>query len=223
MRRVLVATDLFSRSEPTVMHAATLVKTRDVELAVLSTLNDDQPPVLTMPQRLAIASLLEVNGQALKERLGVESKAIIRVDDPVVVVSAVAEEINADLPMTDAHRHMPLRDLFIGTTLERAVRNMKVPILRAADTSEEGYRRMLLTSSFSPTPARTVQMAGQLGFLNAVDFTALHAFEPFAKGMMRCSGIREGRVEHCVNREGLKANVKLRNYVTDLGLGREGI
>ncbi|MBF3254562.1 universal stress protein [Pseudomonas aeruginosa] len=72
----MVATDLSSRSELAVMRAAALAKARNAELTVLNVLDDDQPPVLIAPQRLAIANLLEVNGQALKERLGVESKAI---------------------------------------------------------------------------------------------------------------------------------------------------
>lgn len=97
MKRILVATDLSSRSELAVMRAAALAKARNAELTVLNVLDDDQPPVLIAPQRLAIANLLEVNGQALKERLGVESKAIVRVGDPVVVINAVAEEIGADL------------------------------------------------------------------------------------------------------------------------------
>ncbi|MCR3810964.1 universal stress protein [Pseudomonas aeruginosa] len=72
------------------MRAAALAKARNAELTVLNVLDDDQPPVLIAPQRLAIANLLEVNGQALKERLGVESKAIVRVGDPVVVINAAA-------------------------------------------------------------------------------------------------------------------------------------
>lgn len=137
MKRILVATDLSSRSELAVMRAAALAKARNAELTVLNVLDDDQPPVLIAPQRLAIANLLEVNGQALKERLGVESKAIVRVGDPVVVINAVAEEIGADLLVMGAHRHTPLRDLFIGTTLERVVRNAKIPVLRAAGAPEE--------------------------------------------------------------------------------------
>ncbi|MDF5910463.1 universal stress protein [Pseudomonas aeruginosa] len=104
MKRILVATDLSSRSELAVMRAAALAKARNAELTVLNVLDDDQPPVLIAPQRLAIANLLEVNGQALKERLGVESKAIVRVGDPVVVINAVAEEIGADLLVMGAHR-----------------------------------------------------------------------------------------------------------------------
>ncbi len=81
----------------------------------------------------------------------------------------------------------------------------------------------LLALDFSPTSTRAVQMAGQLGFLDAASLTALHAFEPFAKGMMRYSGIKEDRVEHYVDQEELKANVELRDYVAGLGLGREDI
>ncbi|VFT15833.1 universal stress protein [Pseudomonas aeruginosa] len=201
MKRILVATDLSSRSELAVMRAAALAKARNAELTVLNVLDDDQPPVLIAPQRLAIANLLEVNGQALKERLGVESKAIVRVGDPVVVINAVAEEIGADLLVMGAHRHTPLRDLFIGTTLERVVRNAKIPVLRAAGAPEEEYRRVLLALDFSPTSTRAVQMAGQLGFLDAASLTALHAFEPFAKGMMALFGIKEDRVEHYVDQE----------------------
>ncbi|MDU7470850.1 MAG: universal stress protein [Serratia marcescens] len=82
---------------------------------------------------------------------------------------------------------------------------------------------VLLALDFSPTSTRAVQMAGQLGFLDAASLTALHAFEPFAKGMMRYSGIKEDRVEHYVDQEELKANVELRDYVAGLGLGREDI
>lgn len=61
MKRILVATDLSSRSELAVMRAAALAKARNAELTVLNVLDDDQPPVLIAPQRLAIANLLEVN------------------------------------------------------------------------------------------------------------------------------------------------------------------
>ncbi|MDU2612159.1 MAG: universal stress protein, partial [Pseudomonas aeruginosa] len=60
MKRILVATDLSSRSELAVMRAAALAKARNAELTVLNVLDDDQPPVLIAPQRLAIANLLEV-------------------------------------------------------------------------------------------------------------------------------------------------------------------
>lgn len=102
------------------------------------------------------------------------------------------------------------------------VRNAKIPVLRAAGAPEEEYRRCCWRWT-SPTSTRAVQMAGQLGFLDAASLTALHAFEPFAKGMMRYSGIKEDRVEHYVDQEELKANVELRDYVAGLGLGREDI
>ena len=53
MKRILVATDLSSRSELAVMRAAVLAKARNAELTVLNVLDDDQPPVLIAPQRLA--------------------------------------------------------------------------------------------------------------------------------------------------------------------------
>ncbi|MGC3736914.1 universal stress protein, partial [Pseudomonas aeruginosa] len=63
--------------------------------------------------------------------------------------------------------------------------------MRAAGAAEEEYCRVLQALDFSPTSTRAVEMAGQLGFLDAASHPALHAIEPFAKRMMRYSGINE--------------------------------
>ncbi|MGA4817047.1 hypothetical protein ACPA9J_28565 [Pseudomonas aeruginosa] len=151
-----------------------------------------------------------MNGQALKERLGVESKAIVRVGDPVVVINAVAEEIWRR-PAGDgrAPAQRAAQDLFIGTTLERVVRNAKIPGAARGRCAGRGVPPGAAGAGLlADLDARGVQMAGQLGFLDAASLTALHAFEPFAKGMMRYSGIKEDRVEHYVDQEELKANVE---------------
>lgn len=62
MRRILVTTGLSSHSGLAVMRAVALTRARNAELTVLSMLDDDQPSVLVVPQRLTIANLLGVNG-----------------------------------------------------------------------------------------------------------------------------------------------------------------
>lgn len=224
MKKILVATDLSSRSEVAVMRAALLARQHQAELIVLHVIDDDMPTVLTEPQRLAITDLLTVNAEAIRERGGADSQIVVRIGDPVKTILNEVREQQADLLVMGMHRHTPLRDLFVGTTLERIIRNASVPVLRVIRAPNEDYRKIMFAVDFSETSAKAIREARSLGFFAGADLIALHAFEPFVKGVIKVTGVSEHKTDHLVEESQTDTTtIDFRQFIDDLELPNNNV
>ena len=103
---------------------------------------------------------------------------IIRIGSPWETVLAIANEAACDLIVLGLHRLDPLKDMFIGTTAERIIRNSTLPVLVVKDKPLGPYRKVLVGTDFSPCSSHALQAA--LALVPHARFHLFHAFEtPF--------------------------------------------
>lgn len=61
------------------------------------------------------------------------------------------------------YRRQILREIFTGTTVERAIRRSRRPILMANAVPAQFYRRILIATDFSESAMHALQTARSLG------------------------------------------------------------
>lgn len=80
-----------------------------------------------------------------------------------------------------------MRDIFIGTVVERVLRCAEKPFLIAAETPAAPYRKALLALDIDEASRRAGRAAITLGIFDNMDVVVLHAFDTSAASMMRRS------------------------------------
>ena len=126
-KHVLVATDFSKRSAIACERARDLAGLTGAAITYLHVIDEDQPQSLIDAARREAEILLSPGGPAA--RPDVKVSHCILVGDPHEAINDAAEETGADLLVFGAHRRAPLRNAFIGTTAERAIRRSRIPAL----------------------------------------------------------------------------------------------
>ncbi|MET4702519.1 universal stress protein E [Constrictibacter sp. MBR-5] len=219
IKRLLAATDFSGRSERAVARAARLCREHGAELRLLHIVDDDQPLEMVEQETRQGEALLRSQASALREAAGVEPLALIRAGDPFdeIVRSAVATEAN--LIALGAHRRQILRDIFVGTTVERVMRTGHHPVLMVNNVPVGPYRRIMATTDLSDASAHALRTAEELGFLDGADVLLLHAFEPMAKSMLIYANVARDKVKEHVAHEMAEARRNVTSFLANLGLG----
>jgi nucleotide-binding universal stress UspA family protein len=83
------------------------------------------------------------------------------------------------------HRADAMKDLFVGTTAERIIRQSDAPVLMVRDNPGGPYRKVLVATDRSEASSRALQAA--LRLVPAADFLVGHVFETPFPGLIRLS------------------------------------
>jgi nucleotide-binding universal stress UspA family protein len=201
-----VATDLSARSERAVGRAAMLARQFGAEVVLLHVVDDDQPAPLVAAATRQADALLHA---AAPDVDGAKPEVLLRAGDPFEVVVQTADERAVDLVVMGAHRKRILRDVVIGTTVERVMRAGRHPVLMVNRAPAEPYRRAVVASDLSEASAGALRTAAALGFLGASEVAVPHAFMPLAKDMMVYAGVEGEKVAEHVAHAGADARSKL--------------
>jgi hypothetical protein len=78
-----------------------------------------------------------------------------------------------------------LRDVFVGTTVERVVRRSGRPLLVAVDSPKAQYRRTLLALDFDEVSKFAARQALAMGLFDQTSVTVMRAFDKPAAHMMK--------------------------------------
>lgn len=203
MKRLLVATDLSARSERAIGRAALLARQVQAGVVLLYVVDDDQPAALVDAEKRQVGEILRSDVAPGFDGLRLET--LVRTGDPFEVLVQTAEERAVDLVVMGAHRKALLRDVFVGTTIERVMRTGQHPVLMVNRPPADPYRRAVLAADTSEASARALQSAAALGFLGATEVSIVHAFLPLAKGLMSYAAIETEKIEEHVAQAGQHA------------------
>lgn len=202
VRSILVATD-FSEDAG---HAAARAALLAAELpARLSLLHVVAAPMLQALRSIfgagadAEARLLEDARQSiaeLAERLRMPDGATIAHE---VRVGRIVDELleaagGFDLLAVGAHGSNPLRDLILGTTAERLISKLMLPVLVVRQPARASYRQVLVATDFSPDASAGLRTALQLAPRAAL--TVVHAFDIPFEGKLRAAGVQDEEIGH---------------------------
>lgn len=161
MQRILVATDLSTRSDRAVGRARRLADSLGLECHILSVVDDDQPAELVNGLKtLAEDGLKRAAAKLPAARTPDDIEVVI--GDPLEVIPARAESLNCDLAVLGLHRMRPFLDLLRETTMERLVRMTRRSVLLVRDQPNRDYSHVLAPVGFSPACAQALRVSRAL-------------------------------------------------------------
>jgi nucleotide-binding universal stress UspA family protein len=223
MRRILLATDLSSRADRAMRRAAIAAAAAGAELFLLFVVDDDQPRSLIEAGRREAGALLARAAEGLPELRAASARPLVEEGDPFDVILRVAEERDCDLVVLGEHRRRLLRDMLVGTTVERVIRLSRRPVLMVNALPDGAYRRVLMTTDLSAVSGRALQAAAGTGLFAGGTVTVLHAREVPGLGAMAMADLPAASVAGHVEEGRREARADLQRFLAGLdlpGLGR---
>ncbi|AOE87239.1 universal stress protein [Pseudomonas sp. TCU-HL1] len=188
MKALMLATDLSNRSDLALRRAARLVRQFDCPWFILHVVDEDQPQPRLEREVEYVRRYLNEHVDAFTELAGRAPEIWVEVGDPAKHIAECTRWTEIDLLVVGSHRKSPLRDIFVGTTLERLVRTSHVPILLVNKDVEDDYRAPLLAADCSPGSAQAMRTARELGLLPADGARALYAFDSLGSVLVAGTG-----------------------------------
>ena len=140
---ILAATDFSTRSQRAVRRAGLLARDTGAELTLVHVVDDDQPPELVALERREAERILGEQIGAMAELRELQPRALVVEGDPFDGILRAAASASADLVVMGAHRKQLLRDILVGTTIERVIRTGPFPVLMVNQAVEQPYRTAL--------------------------------------------------------------------------------
>ncbi|MFN2377532.1 MAG: universal stress protein [Candidatus Binatia bacterium] len=213
MKHILVATDLSPHADRAVDRGMRLAQRLEAKLTLLHAVDSTLPgTILGMHRREAAEILREAARQGSAH---VEAVPLVVAGDPWSVIVESAARVKADLLVMGVHHKKKLRDMFRGTTSERVIRSVGVPVLVAARPGRSNYRGVVVGVDFSEAAKRAFHAAVALHPQGTV--TAVHAYDVVLPDMSFLSMRDATRVRHTVLAEAAdRAGAEL-----DVWLGRK--
>ena len=218
MKRILVATDFSDRSERAVRRAALLAGKARAQLAIVHAINDDQPARKVEAENRAATEEIEALARALRHRDSLACEpAIVAGPAPEAIVAAAAES-NADIIVVGQHRRRPLRDIFVGTTAERAVRASSRPVLEVNANPETAYRHVLVAIDMSDGARKAVRSLRALGLDRDASVSVVHVFDALGTGVMAQASMSMAEIKTYIADQKKRADGELDAFLKELSL-----
>ena len=158
MQRIVSATDLSPRGEQAVARGAELAQRFGAELVVVHVVDDELPEAVRAAH---VAEARELVERALAT-IGRPVRVRVETGSPHDAIGRVAGEESADLVVVGAHRRRPLRDLFVGTTVERLLRAARCPVLVARSAAPEPYAKVVAAVDLTEEAGAVIALAGKM-------------------------------------------------------------
>jgi universal stress protein E len=220
--QILAATDFSTRSNRALRQAGLLAQSRGAQVTVLHVVDDDQPSALVEMEGREAERILTEQVGAMPELQGVESRPVVAPGDPFDGILAMAAKIGADLIVMGSHRKQLLRDIFVGTTIERVIRTGPFPVLMVQHEAQRRYENILAPIDMSEPSANALRVADAAGLITTTGATLLHAFLPVAKSKMSIVGVEQASIERYVESERQKAMDDLVAFLAANGFAHRG-
>jgi nucleotide-binding universal stress UspA family protein len=193
--KILAATDFSTRSQRALRRAGLLALAMDADLVLVHVVDDDRPADQVAREASEVRRYLGELIEATAELRGVRCSAITAFGEPFDGVLRTAQAVAADLIVMGAHRKQLLRDIFVGTTVERVIRTGSYPVLMVNRSPLGPYRKLLAGVDMSEPSAHAVRTARALGLTENASMTYVHGFRAVVRGQMLRSDIATEQIE----------------------------
>ena len=207
-RAALLAHDLGSES----LHLLHVID--NVALEALRHL--DTAPLET-EQRLMESSrkqLAEIE-RGLSEKYGIQvTKTTLNVGGTYSEIVRYAELLEVDLVVLGVHGGGFVRDLFVGSTVDKVLRKLTQPLLIVKREPEVPYQKILIPADFSPSSVRVMNFAMRIA--PHAHITALHAFEVPLHAKLHSAGIDYKLIQFYEAEVHAQKKMEMRRFVSEL-------
>lgn len=219
MPQIVAATDFSTRSQRAVRRAGHLARQIAAELTLVHVVDDDQPQALVELEHREADKILNEQIASIAELRGLRCQAVVTTGEAFDGILKTAKSTAADLIVMGAHRKQLLRDIFIGTTIERVIRTGPYPVLMVNTDTEHPYRYVIAGVDMSEPSAHAIKVAKTLGMVDNINLTIVHAFIAVAKGKLHVANAPQDQIEGYVAQERMNASKELFAFLTAQGLG----
>lgn len=182
-RRILLATDLSARCDRALDRAGMLADHWDAELVALHVIEDRAalqrrretraPSWRRPPDPLAVA---ERQLRRDLDGLGRRLTTIVQEGDPAAMIARTASELGCELVVTGIARDETLGRIVLGTTVDRLLRRMHIPVIVVRGRARAAYRGIVVATDFSDASLGALRMAADLFPGQALNL--FHAYQP---------------------------------------------
>jgi nucleotide-binding universal stress UspA family protein len=179
-RRILLATDLSCRCDRALDRAVALAEQWQAEIVAVSVAETktidmlDERPRKWRRQGDTTERMRWRLARDLKGKVA-NIRAIVGEGEPASVISAIAQHEQCDLIVTGFGHDATLGRIFLGSTVDRLVRETSIPILVVRERTAGAYARVLATTDASDESLEALRVASVL-FPTAA-LTLFHAFD----------------------------------------------
>ncbi|MCK4503119.1 MAG: universal stress protein, partial [Desulfuromonadales bacterium] len=173
MKSILLATDIAGETDHALERAVKLALSLATTLHIVH---------VCPPSSLASeANVGNSPNQDIKDKLNsylASNKELTSVDhtitvkenrEPFAEIIKLADEVKAEIIVMGMHGKSKLRDMFIGTTIEKVIRKGNLPVLMVKDKPLGEYKNILIGTDFSAGSSQALCFARKLapkGILN---------------------------------------------------------
>ncbi len=194
---ILVASDLSKKSALAMKRAAALADELGARLELLHVVEETLLDYL-LPQKQTDHSISELIERASTELQNQAEREIpenvayqcrIETGKAFLTIIRTARQMEADLIVVAARGRHSLRNLLIGTTTERIVRNGGLPVLVVKKAPRTSYRRVLVPTDFSAGAGHALSTVLQLAPDAQIDL--LHVYTLWGEGYLASSPIAD--------------------------------
>lgn len=193
--KILAATDFSTRSNRALRQAGLLAQASGASLAVVHVVDDDQPQGLLDMERREANEILREQISVMPELQKAKCNPLVVTGSPFSGILHAATTMQADLIVMGTHRRTLLRDIFVGTTVERVIRTGPFPVLMVNREVQQHYDRVLVPVETSEPSIHALRMAKASGLINLTHATMLHAFVAIGKGKLQMAGVNTAEYE----------------------------
>jgi universal stress protein E len=210
MQHIVVATDFSTRSDRAVRRAGLLAQEQRARLTLLHVVDDDRPERLVSEEAITARQMLaETAGSVLRD---VQCEVEVARGDPFAGIAKTAEERAADLIVMGAHRKQILKDIFIGTSVERVMRMRIAPVLMVNAAPVAAYGRGLVATDLSEQSGIALQTALALGILPRT-VVAVHAFGVIGRSKLNFAGVSADNIAAHAAQSAAVARTELADFL----------
>lgn len=185
---ILAATDFSTRSNRALRQAGLLARTTGAQLTLVHVVDDDQPHARLEMERGEANRMLAEQISVMPELQNIHCSPIVVTGSPFSGILQAAATVDARLIVMGAHRKHLLRDIFVGTTVERVIRTGPTPVLMVTKEVQQHYRNVLIPIEISEPSIHALRVANASGLINLEGATILHAFVALGKRKLISAG-----------------------------------
>lgn len=209
LNKIVAATDFSTRSQRALRRAGQLARHANAALSLVHVVDDDQPPSLVELEIRESEKFLNEQIGVLGELRDVRCRAVVTTGEAFDGILRVAEEQSADLIVMGSHRKQLLRDIFVGTTIERVIRTGPFPVLMVNTDSDHSYRYVIAGADTSEPSAHAIRTAKTLGLIDDTNLTVVHAFTAPGRGKLYVANAPKDQIDDYVAGEQRQAHMEL--------------
>jgi nucleotide-binding universal stress UspA family protein len=148
---------------------------------------------------------------------GVSAHARVVEGNPLAVITAEADALDAQLVVLGARGEAFLRHALLGSTAARLLRKTaRRPVLVVKQAPHEDYRCVLVAVDFSPASLLSIAAARRLA--PDAELVLLHAFELPYEGKLTLAGVDDALVRRYLSTEAERCRRRMLELATAAGL-----